>query len=57
MGPDGRELPKICSIRCDFLTLMFKSRLTDYVSRLRGAKLGELDRALSQALELTRTNP
>jgi mRNA interferase MazF len=51
VGPE-EGLPRICSIRCDFLTLMFKSRLTSYVSRLRGSKLGELDRALAQALEL-----
>ncbi len=51
IGPE-EGLAKICSIRCDFLTLIFKSRLTGYVSRLRGSKLGELDRVLAQALEI-----
>ena len=46
-------LPRLCSIRCDFLTLMFKTKLTGYVSRLQGSKLGELNRALTQALEIT----
>jgi mRNA-degrading endonuclease toxin of MazEF toxin-antitoxin module len=46
-------LPRLCSIRCDFLTLMFKTKLTGYVSRLQGSKLGELNRALTQALEIS----
>jgi mRNA-degrading endonuclease toxin of MazEF toxin-antitoxin module len=45
-------LPKTCAIRCDFLTLMFKSKLTTYVAQLRGAKLDELNGALARALEL-----
>ncbi len=48
--------PKMCSIRCDFLTLMFKSKLTSYVSRLGGSKLGELNRALAHALEIGHNN-
>jgi len=51
VGPE-EGLPKICSIRCDFLALMFKSKLTGYVSTLRGVKLSELNSALSRALEL-----
>jgi mRNA-degrading endonuclease toxin of MazEF toxin-antitoxin module len=51
VGPED-GLPKTCSIRCDFLTLMFKSKLTGYVSRLRGSKLDELNRALGRALEI-----
>ncbi len=51
VGPDDGLL-KTCSIRCDFLTLMFKSKLTGYVSKLRGSKLGELNRALVHALEI-----
>jgi mRNA-degrading endonuclease toxin of MazEF toxin-antitoxin module len=46
-------LPRECSIRCDFLTLMFKAKLTGYVTRLQGRKLGELNRALAQTLEIT----
>lgn len=45
-------LPKTCSIRCDFLMLMYKSKLTGYVTRLGGAKLRELDEALARALGL-----
>ena len=52
IGPDD-GLPRTCSIRCDFLTLMFKSKLTGYVSKLRGSKLGELNGALAHALEIT----
>ncbi len=51
VGPDD-GLPKTCSIRCDFLTLMFKSKLTRYVSKLAGPRLGELNRALAHALEI-----
>lgn len=45
-------LPKTCSIRCDFLMLMFKSKLTGYVSKLQGTKMTELNRALAEALEI-----
>ena len=51
VGPDD-GLPKTCAIRCDFLTLMFKSKLTTYVAQLRGTKLDELNGALARALEL-----
>lgn len=47
-------LPRTSSIRCDFLTLMFKSKLTGFVSTLVGPKLSELNRALLVALELPR---
>ena len=45
-------LPQESSIRCDFLTLMFKSRLTHFVANLPSEKLRELDRAISYALQL-----
>jgi len=45
-------LPRPSAARCDFLTLMFKSRLTQFVSSLSHAKTVELDRALANALEL-----
>jgi mRNA interferase MazF len=51
VGPED-GLPKTCAIRCDFLTLMFKSKLTGYVSQLGGAKAEELNRALAKAMEL-----
>lgn len=51
VGAD-QGLPRTCAIRCDFLTLMFKAKLTGFVSQLRGQKLGELNQALARALEL-----
>ena len=46
-------LPQESAIRCDFLTLMFKRKLTHFVGTLSREKLGELNRALLYALELT----
>jgi mRNA interferase MazF len=46
-------LPRTSSIRCDFLTLMFKTRLTGFVSTLGLDKRKELNRALLTALELS----
>lgn len=43
-------LPTDCSIRCDFLTLMFKSKLTSFVADLPQARMVELDDALARAL-------
>jgi hypothetical protein len=40
------------SIRCDFLALMFKRKLTTFVASLPPRKLAELDRALAVALDL-----
>jgi mRNA interferase MazF len=40
------------AVRCDFLMLMFKRRLTRYVSTLPPDKMRELDRALAVALDL-----
>jgi mRNA-degrading endonuclease toxin of MazEF toxin-antitoxin module len=51
LGPED-GLPRISAIRCDFLTLMFKSKLTHFVSTLSAAKILQLNRALAQALEL-----
>lgn len=45
-------VPHECSIRCDFLTLMFKSRLTWFVAMLPEARQRELQRALRHALQL-----
>lgn len=51
LGPsDG--LPRVSAARCDFLTLMFKRRLTDFVGTLTRAKVEELNRALAVALDL-----
>jgi mRNA interferase MazF len=52
LGPaDG--LPRVSAVRCDFLTLMFKRRLTEFVATLTSAKVEALDRALAFALDLT----
>ena len=51
IGPD-EGLPKASAIRCDFLTLIFKEKLTGYVSTLAGVKISELNRALAHALEI-----
>ncbi len=45
-------LPKDCCIRCDFLTLMFKTKLTSFISTLPGHKQFELNRALGYSLQL-----
>ncbi|MBI1959222.1 MAG: type II toxin-antitoxin system PemK/MazF family toxin [Candidatus Rokubacteria bacterium] len=51
LGP-GDGLPRTCAVRCDFLTLMFKTKLTQFVADISPAKLNELNRALAAALEL-----
>lgn len=45
-------LPRESAIRCDFLTLMFKRKLTGFVATLSAAKELELNRALAYALQL-----
>ncbi len=49
-APDG--LPRSCAVRCDFLALLFKRKLTHFVGSLSSRKLAELDRALAIALDL-----
>ncbi len=51
LGPDD-GLPRTSSVRCEFLTLMFKRNLTDFVTTLTGARLNDLNRALATALAL-----
>ena len=51
IGPDD-GLPENCSVRCDFLTLMFKTKLTRFVGTLSPAKQRELKQALIYALQL-----
>jgi mRNA-degrading endonuclease toxin of MazEF toxin-antitoxin module len=46
-------LPRTSAIRCDFLTLMFKTRLTEFVATLSPGKINELNRALAVALDLS----
>src|SRR5438105_4386624 len=51
IGPtDG--LPTESSIRCDFLMLMFKSKLSHFVCTLSAGKQHELTRALAYALQM-----
>jgi mRNA interferase MazF len=51
LGPDDGLL-RTCAVRCDFLTLMFKTKLTHFVGTLSGSKIAELNRALAHALDL-----
>jgi len=51
VGPDD-GLPDDGSIRCDFLTLMMKTKLTHFVGTLGVEKQRELKRALAYALQL-----
>jgi mRNA interferase MazF len=51
LGPE-HGIPRTSAIRCDFLTLMFKSRLTQFVATLPPAKIAEMNRALANALGL-----
>jgi mRNA interferase MazF len=51
LGPD-EGLPRTSAVRCDFLALMFKKRLTTLAGALSPAKTADLDRALAIALDL-----
>ena len=51
VGP-AEGLPRPSAVRCDFLALLFKRRLTGFVATLPPRKLTELNRALAVALEL-----
>ncbi len=51
VGP-AEGLPRDSAIRCDFLSLLFKRKLTTLVGRLPPAKIGELNAALAVALDL-----
>jgi mRNA-degrading endonuclease toxin of MazEF toxin-antitoxin module len=46
-------VPKRSAVRCDFLALMFKHKLVTHVGSLHDTKIGELDRALAIALDLS----
>jgi mRNA interferase MazF len=51
VGP-AEGLPKTSSVRCDFLALLFKAKLTHFVGSVSLPKLKALDRALAIALDL-----
>ena len=46
-------LPRTCAIRCDFLMLLFKSKLTTFAGELRARKTQELNGAISYALQIS----
>ena len=46
-------LPRTCAIRCDFLMLLFKSKLTTFAGALSARKTQELNRAISYALQIS----
>ncbi|MGH9254801.1 MAG: type II toxin-antitoxin system PemK/MazF family toxin [Vicinamibacterales bacterium] len=45
-------VPRESAIRCDFVMLMFKAKLTGFVATLSAAKQAQLRRALAHALQL-----
>jgi mRNA interferase MazF len=45
-------LPRDSAVRCDFLMLMFKSKMTHFIGVLPTAKIEELNGALCYALDL-----
>jgi mRNA-degrading endonuclease toxin of MazEF toxin-antitoxin module len=49
---DTEGLPRVCAVRCDFLTLMFKSKLAHFVASLSPSRIAQLDKALAIALGL-----
>lgn len=51
---DEDGLPRDSAIRCDFLTLLFKRKLTRFVGTLSSERIRELNAALTYALELGR---
>ncbi len=51
VGPE-EGLPRLSSVRCDFLALMFKRKLTRFVASLPPRKVTEIDQALAVALDL-----
>jgi mRNA interferase MazF len=52
LGADD-GLPRTSAVRCDFLALLFKSRLTQFVATLSSEKVRDLNRALAAALDLS----
>jgi mRNA-degrading endonuclease toxin of MazEF toxin-antitoxin module len=51
IGPD-RGLPRMSAVRCDFLGLMFKRKLSMFVGSLSPFQIEELNRALAISLDL-----
>ena len=51
VGPE-QGISRVSAVRCDFLMLMFKDKLTTRAGRLSGSSLLALNRALARALDL-----
>jgi mRNA-degrading endonuclease toxin of MazEF toxin-antitoxin module len=51
IGPDT-GLPRVSAVRCDFLALMFKQKLSTVVGSLSTFQIEELNRALALSLDL-----
>jgi len=47
---EAEGLPRVCAVRCDFLTLMFKTKLAHLVASLSPSRISQLDKALAIAL-------
>lgn len=54
IGPE-EGIPRSSAVRCDFLMLMFKDKLTTRAGILSGPKLQLLNQALARALDLPAT--
>jgi len=54
IGP-GAGLPRVSAVRCDFLALMFKRKLSTFVGSLSPFQMEELNRALAVSLDLPAT--
>jgi len=52
VGPDA-GLPRVSAVRCDFLALMFKRKLSTFVGSLSPFQIDELNRALAVSLDLS----
>jgi mRNA interferase MazF len=52
VGPED-GLPRESAVRCDFLMLMFKQKLTHFAGTLNTHRIRELNRALQYALDLS----
>jgi mRNA-degrading endonuclease toxin of MazEF toxin-antitoxin module len=51
IGPDA-GLPRVSAVRCDFLALIFKRKLSTSVGSLSTFQIEELNRALAVSLDL-----
>lgn len=52
---ESDAMPRPSAIRCDFLMLIFKHKLTRFVAKLAPSKLDELNAALRYALDLSQS--